>query len=413
MKTIYFFSILFSISTLQAQNYVITFSASGAAQTLDSVYIENLTTGANLTINGNDTLNIIEPVSISKIDRQENSIRIFPNPVNDFCTIEIFSPKDEVSLIQVADITGKTILNQKIELSSGLNSFNLSVHEKGLFVLRVLTNSYLYSDKLVVTENSSALSFVHVTKYSDIRKCLKKEKILNVIEYLEGDILLFIGTSGEYSTIITSEDMTEATINFELVPCKDAAMNTYTIVKIGEQYWMAKNLKTNTLSDGTQIPYITDASEWSALQTAGYSWYNNDYENTGAIYGGLYNFHSVATGKLCPSGWHVPSDDEWGILELYIANEGLSGGAIKETGFAHWSEPNGDASNATGFTSLPAGYRTVSGNFTDIGTNVYFWSSTEYFDTVAWERSIQYLSGAINRSYSDKKNGFPIRCVKD
>ena len=104
--------------------------------------------------------------------------------------------------------------------------------------------------------------------------------------------------------------------------------NVYKTVTIGSQVWMSENLKTTKLNDGTDIPSVTSNTEWAELSTPGYCYYDNSWSNA-LIYGALYNWHTVNTGKLCPTGWHVPTDEEWTTLITYLGGDTLVGGKLK------------------------------------------------------------------------------------
>jgi len=106
----------------------------------------------------------------------------------------------------------------------------------------------------------------------------------------------------------------------------------YKTVKIGSQWWFAENLQTTQYNDGTSISNVTDWFAWRTLTTDAYCWYNNDAATYRNLYGALYNWYAVKTGKLCPSGWHVPSNDEWTILSDYLGGGNVAGGKLKETG---------------------------------------------------------------------------------
>jgi uncharacterized protein (TIGR02145 family) len=187
--------------------------------------------------------------------------------------------------------------------------------------------------------------------------------------------------------------------------------NMYYTVTIGSQVWMAENLKTTKYNDGTDIPNVTDVNQWANLYTPAYCWYNNDigYKET---YGALYNFYTVNTGKLCPAGWHIPTDAEWSTLTDYLG-ESVAGSKLKETGTTHWYKPNTGATNETGFTALPGGYRHHDGNFYAIDYLGQWWSSTEYITTYAYGRSMYTLNSDVYRYYNSKEMGSYVRCVKD
>jgi len=195
--------------------------------------------------------------------------------------------------------------------------------------------------------------------------------------------------------------------------------NYYNTIKIGNQIWMAENLKTTKYNDGTAIPNVTDNTAWAALTTPAYCWYNNNEAAYKATYGALYNWYTVDVtsngGKnVCPTGWHVPTDAEWTTLTTYLGGVDVAGGKLKETGTTHWTTPNTGATNETGFTALPGGYRHLDGTFNNIGDLGYWWSATEYSATLAWNRSLTYNYSNVIRSYLNyKKYGYSVRCVRD
>ena len=138
---------------------------------------------------------------------------------------------------------------------------------------------------------------------------------------------------------------------------KDIEGNVYKTIAIGKQVWMTENLKTTKFNDGTSIPMVTENEAWIKLTTPAYSWYNNDSTANKNTYGALYNWYTVKTNKLCPAGWHVPTDAEWVALITYLEGFTVAGGKMKEKGIEHWKSPNEGATNETGFTALPGGYR--------------------------------------------------------
>jgi uncharacterized protein (TIGR02145 family) len=192
--------------------------------------------------------------------------------------------------------------------------------------------------------------------------------------------------------------------------------NTYKTVTIGTQTWMAENLRVTRFKNGTDIPFVTDDAAWSILATPGYCWYNNDEVTYKADYGASYNWYTVNTGNLCPTGWHVPRDAEWETLVAYLGGNTIAGGKLKETGTIHWASPNLEATNETGFTALPGGGRGDNGSFNYIGYRGDWWSATEYDAQTAWYRSLYYsfhIDFNIGRFNYNKKGGFRVRCLKD
>jgi uncharacterized protein (TIGR02145 family) len=196
---------------------------------------------------------------------------------------------------------------------------------------------------------------------------------------------------------------------------KDDDGNSYTTVTIGTQVWMKENLKTTKYNDGTSIPLVTDATAWTNLSTPGYCWYNNDAANYKAPYGALYNWYTVNTGNLCPTGWHVPTDAEWTTLTDYLGGTSVAGGKLKEEGTVNWNSPNTGATNESGFTALPGSGRSyVDGIFDYIGDYGYWWSSTVSSTSYAWVRELSYdLTDIISGGRGHINYGFSVRCIKN
>ena len=184
--------------------------------------------------------------------------------------------------------------------------------------------------------------------------------------------------------------------------------DTYKWVRIGEQVWMVDNLRY------AQGKYIISKSEWDNLEDnnydAAYCWYDNNTSNK-QKYGALYTY--AAAKKACPTGWHLPSDNEWTKLENYIRNDGYSGNegtALKATN--DWNN-NGNGTDNYGFTAFPGGYRNDYGSFYDIGTYGYWWSATERGRDYAYTRLLYYNYGEVSRNYRGKSYGFSVRCLRD
>ena len=193
----------------------------------------------------------------------------------------------------------------------------------------------------------------------------------------------------------------------------DTDGNVYQTVTIGTQVWMAENLKTTKYNDGSPIPLVTDSAAWVTLPTPGYCWYNNDAATYKSTYGALYNWYAVNTGKLAPTGWHVPTDAEWRTLTTFFGGESVAGGKLKEAGATHWNSPNTGATNSSGFSGLPGGSRYFNGTFISVGNFEYWWSSSAFDATSAWFRGVYYDNATVNRYYNDCTYGFSVRCVKD
>jgi uncharacterized protein (TIGR02145 family) len=190
--------------------------------------------------------------------------------------------------------------------------------------------------------------------------------------------------------------------------------NVYHTVKIGNQVWLAENLKTTKYRDGSPISNIKETSEWNNLKTGAYCDYENKPEKSNS-YGRLYNWYAAIDSRnIAPTGWRVPANSDWETLMSYLGGASVAGGKLKQAGLINWSSPNGGATNETGFTGLPAGIRDSSYSFEYLYDYGYFWTSTpdEYKNT-ARHWLLSYRRADLGRSVSSKNNGYSIRCIRE
>jgi uncharacterized protein (TIGR02145 family) len=194
--------------------------------------------------------------------------------------------------------------------------------------------------------------------------------------------------------------------------CIDIDGNVYKTVKIGNQIWMSENLHTTRYRNGDSIPNVTGNSDWKNLSSGAFCYFDN---TVNSIYGKLYNWYAVSdTRNIAPAGWHIPSDDEWSTLTNFLGGNDFASGKMKETGTMHWISPNSGATNESGFTALPAGFRHgCDGRFDALGTTGNFWSKTEFDSICAWDCRLLYNNASSHHANIDKRYGFPVRCVKD
>jgi len=187
----------------------------------------------------------------------------------------------------------------------------------------------------------------------------------------------------------------------------DSDHNYYTVVTIGTQCWLGKNL---IVSAG--IPEIKDKASWDNLSTPGWCYYNYDKQNED-IYGKLYNGYAMTSGKLCPKGYHIPSDEEWTILINQLGGDTIAGFKLKNTAGA-WKDPN-LADGSSGFGAYPGGRTQADGEFIYLGEQAHFWSSTETApgSNLYWYRGLVNSLKSVFRISWNPKYGFSCRCVKD
>lgn len=271
----------------------------------------------------------------------------------------------------------------------------------------------------------------------------------NLTNAKKGDILQFDGSKWiSVTPNYIHKDSLKELLNEELLAqglfgsLKDIDGNTYKTIKIGNQVWMAENLRTKHLEDGSEIVYAirngdwdgpldpTDTRPiWDTLTIPGYCWYNNDSALNNREYGPLYNWYA-ANQNVCPVGWRVPNDSDWLELRIYLMNNGYNydgttsgnkmGKSLAST--SGWSNSivqgaigNTDfpeKRNSTGFNAFPAGQR--ANGFKEIKDMVFFWSSEAYNDTFGSSWVMHYNDVMlVNLFYSTKNAGQSIRCIKD
>ena len=197
----------------------------------------------------------------------------------------------------------------------------------------------------------------------------------------------------------------------------DIEGNTYPVVKIGNQYWMAKNLEVKEYRDGTSIPEIMDNTQWDEATIGAWCQYNNNssYEYE---YGLLYNYFAISNPKgLCPSGWHIPSNTEWDELFNNYGGREVGGNALKETGTAHWYD--GGGTNIDGFTALPGGMRSGSSGIFynappgDLSPDGWFWSISTYNIANGYTFKLHDGQAEIIFAPESMESGCSVRCIKD
>ena len=220
-------------------------------------------------------------------------------------------------------------------------------------------------------------------------------------------------TNNISNDIIFNPNLTYGTVT-------DIDGNAYKTIRIGSQVWMAENLKVTHFRNGDIIPNFPDQTEWGIQTSGAYCDYNNDAGNS-VNYGHLYNWHAVNdTRKLAPEGWHIPSNEEWNKLINFLGGENLAGGSLKEKGTTHWKSPNTGATNESGFSSIPGGYRVIRndqelGIFGYLGEYCVFWSSSQS-SYVSFQADCRYIDNdktKVTWTSGDKSEGFSVRCVKD
>ncbi|NOU48113.1 MAG: T9SS type A sorting domain-containing protein [Bacteroidales bacterium] len=411
--------ILFILSLLntKAQDYLISFAGTGESSTVDSVLVENLTQGTSLTFAGTDILNLNVTVGVSELSlSMADALHIFPNPMSGNCTVGFETDFQSNTTIELYDIKGKKILQSQEILAIGFHTFNLTGIKNGIYLLKISSDIYAYSSKIICMNASvgkAEINYAGTRPEIDKQNAVKLKNTWSTInmEYTLDDYLKITGKSGVYRSVKMLKPTNSQTVTFNFIACKDADNNNYATVQIGSQVWMAENLNVGTSVNGSQAQ-----TDNGIIEKYNY----NDNSLNGDIYGGLYSWtemmqyeSSEGIQGICPNGWHIPTDLELTTLNNFLSGVPASGAKMKETGFNHWAAPNTAATNESGFSALPGGTRNSNGTFQNLGYNANFWTSVQSSSTNAWNSYLSYNQADLESGNISKETGNSCRCIQD
>lgn len=213
---------------------------------------------------------------------------------------------------------------------------------------------------------------------------------------------------------LTDEATAQVSVNPDVGSVVDMDGNIYQTVKIGNQRWMAENLKVAHYCNGAAILHITDSTMWASTGAGAFCSFANN-ENWTSEYGRLYNLFAVLDSRrLAPPGWHIPSDAEWQELVSFLGGAASAGGKMMEAGYRHWAIPNTVATNSSGFTAVPGGGREGRlGGFYGYTIRAFFWSTTAATSSSYWSWALENERSTITRNDFSPRYGFSVRCVMD
>jgi uncharacterized protein (TIGR02145 family) len=421
-------SFILFISGLRSQVITITFEGTlnGASIPLDSILVMNLTAGGDTTIYFPDNVLVLGSTSLNEIGGQGPVLRNQPNPFAGATDILVSTRNSGQALLTVYDATGREVAAYDGSLAVGQHRFRFTAATPGVHVLTVSQGAERATHRLVATAGEPSATGLTYAGGTRIDGTTKSDRVL--FTWTPGDALRYIGYATDagvvHSAAIDEVPVATATRTFELfagLACPEAPTvtdidgNVYRTVQIGGQCWTAENLRTSTYANGVPIPNVTDGNQWGDLPTTG-AWvhYENNasYENP---YGKLYNWYAVLDPRnVCPTNWHVPTDGEWTVLTDYLGGESVAGGKMKSTGTQYWQDLNTGATNESGFSGLPGGFRYYSnGTFNFLGYNGYWWSASESGAENAWYRTLSTYNAGIYRYSINKRDGFSVRCLRD
>jgi uncharacterized protein (TIGR02145 family) len=407
--------LLAAVTSLQAQDYLIRFESSGASNTIDSIIVRNLTQETELVLAGNSALHLMGiPTNIDPVMGQySDKVLIYPNPIGKSAILQYDTRNVALNQISIYDISGKVILQANHLCQAGRQKFQLKDIPGGMYFVKVNDAGKVYVGKVISTGEISdypLLEYVSTETSSETAKAIKFADQDSFMQYHDGDQLLFTFYSGIFSTLVSDVPQESKTIAFNFYQCTDADHNNYPVVNIGEQVWMAENLRTTTLNDHTSIEYGFQDTK------PVYCWYNNNEVENKIKYGGLYNWYTVATEELCPTDWHVPTKDEWNILISYLGGEQTAGGKLKETGSKYWNSPNIGATNSSNFGAVGVGmhYSNYGGPRIEFNNHEYCsWWTNSYFQRNTWRYGLASNSTEVSKQFVDFNDEASVRCLRD
>jgi uncharacterized protein (TIGR02145 family) len=421
------------------QNYQITFTGSGASTTVDSVKVENLSQCTSLVLAGTDTLHLLSTVGINEGNQPEDHVTIYPNPSPGYFSVEMEANTTGILRIGLFDMSGNVVIQHKEIANKGINLFELNSIPSGIYLLKAESDHLLYSSKVISTggeKDHPVIRYcgpVRVTgKESSLTRATEVNgpvsiKSVVIMQFNAGDTLKLTGKSGIFRTVSMLFPTQSQLVTFDFTDCTDADSNHYAVVQIGSQLWMQENLKTTKYRDGSDIPNVQDSAMWANLTTGAWCDFHN-LPSEGAQYGHLYNFYAGDDArKMCPAGWHMPSNSEWNILEKFLDNTvdttalmgtgALIGRILKEGCDTRWQYMDTTYGlNSAGFTALCANFRNGTGAWSlapDNNHDTSFWTATSYSTSSAWFRSLRWCFSDIYSLFAFKRGGNSVRCVKD
>jgi uncharacterized protein (TIGR02145 family) len=405
-----------------AQNIQLSFSSENDGAVIDSIIVLNLSTGQRVKLSGTEilVLNSI-PTGIPDTGVPGESGFLYPNPADGVAQLNYVTAEEGKWELMLFNASGQLMGSYYTYLPQGVHQFRVTFPAHGFYIISIRHGNEIRNLKAISRERRKqdfSVDYLGGTSAVQENHLIKKAYSgQQQMDYWDGDILQFTIYSGKDITVMTDSPQENKEVVVDFYPCAGPDDRNYKTVKIGEQVWMAENLA-----------YLPSVSQLQAGSETVPHYYVYDYDGTDTeaarqnpnyqTYGVLYNWTAALTA--CPEGWHLPSNDEWNELEMTL---GMTPAMIDRT---FWRGTNqaeklknnsgwdreGNGTNEVGFCGLPGGVR-YPDQFMGVGLGTYWWSSTEYNSSIAWERSITFDRGAIWRNGGVKLAGFSVRCVKN
>jgi uncharacterized protein (TIGR02145 family) len=437
-RILLFFMVSGIISGTMGQNTIdLTFTAVDYAAyvQLDSIKVMNRTQGGDTVLYWPDTVLSFNYVGVPEISNENNTFKIlqnYPNPVDDKTTLSLYVPeKDKVSII-VADIIGRVIVQNERVLDKGEHSFRFTPGNENMYFFIVRWKGVSSSIKIVsLSSNGGDCSLIYLGG-EPAAPFLKASEATQEFTFSPGDQLLYFCNADTLQSGILDSPEESTTYTFQFatnIPCPGTPTITYegqvyNTIQIFSQCWLKENLNVGTMVPGTQ-----EMSNNSIKEK--YCYENNPDSCT--KFGGLYQWDEMmqyttqqGVQGICPPSWHLPTDEEWKVLEGAVDSQygigdpvwelyefrGYDAGTNLKTTSGWYA--NGNGADLFGLSGLPGGYRYFSGgSFYGIGYVGYWWTTTDDNSSLGSTRYFQFDHPEVFRSSLDKGSGFSVRCLRD
>lgn len=418
----------------QRPTLVLTFTAenNGAYVQLNSIKVMNRTQGGDTVLYWPDTVLVLNYVGIPELTFEDNIFKVFPNnpnPVTNYTAFSIYVPEEDKVSFMLTDITGGMILHSERVMDKGKHSFRFTPGNRNLYFFTATWNGQSSSIKIVKAgSHSGGNASLEYTGSEEYLPQLKSVDDTRSFSFSPGDELLYIGFKDTLQSGMLDYPKESITYTFQFatnIPCPgtptvDYEGQVYNTIQVFSQCWLKENLNVGTITDWQKDNGIIE------------KYCYNDEPDSCTKYGGLYRWHEMlkyypmqGAQGICPPGWHIPSDEEWKVLEGAVDSQfGIGDNSWNYLGFngydagsnlkasSNWLG-NGNGFDLFGFAGLPGGYCTLYGDFYCVGEYGFWWSSSNYDFEHAILHEFKNSRQDIQRDRNFKAHAFSVRCLRD
>jgi uncharacterized protein (TIGR02145 family) len=431
-------AILVGMASGQRPAIELTFTAenNGTYVQLDSIKIMNRTQGGDTVLFYPDTVLIIDYVGIPESQDASGgfSIQAFPNPVADHTSLSLFIPEKDIVKIKVTDLMGRKLKSHEKELSKGKHTYTFTPGGENLYLVSAEWKGCSKTIKIVnLIKSPGKTCSLSYSGFLENQIQMKVMEDVQLLDFTPGDELLYIGYAGDLQSGIPDVPETSETFSFQFatnIPCPGTPTveyegQVYNTIQIFSQCWLKENLNVGTMIPGNQAMTNNQIIEKHC--------YGNEPDSCNK-YGGLYqwnemiqyNINPVEAQGICPPGWHIPSDEEWKVLEGAVDKQygigdpewdyspgprGADAGTnLKST--TGWIQ-SGNGNDLVGFSGLPGGYN-FWGSGSNVGEAAWWWTSTPSIPDFSRERNLNYYSPKVTRFHGSINTlSCSVRCLSD